>query len=193
MNLFYEDYPTTIDIVGEKVKILTDFRDCIQLMDMLKDDTLDTFEKVSLIREYILLDPNEYDLNEALEKLCDFISMESLKADQYGDTAENEEEGKQRQKNLFSFSIDYPYIFSAFLQDYGINIRAIQYMHWWEFRMLFDGLSENTEIKQRIMYRGIDLNSIKDNEERKRIARIQRAIMLPEDVLTDFDIGDALW
>ena len=33
--------------------------------------------------------------------------------------------------------------------------------------------------KQRIMYRGIDLSTVKDKEEKKRIARIQRAIRLP--------------
>ena len=92
---------------------------------------------------------------------------------------------------LYSFSYDYPYIFSAFMHDYRINIRTIPYMHWWEFRMLFDGLSNDNEIKQRIMYRGIDLNDVKDKDERKRIMKIQREIKLPDDILTDYDIGDA--
>lgn len=57
--------------------------------------------------------------------------------------------------------------------------------------MLFDGLSNDNEIKQRIMYRGIDLNDVKDKDERKRIMKIQREIKLPDDILTDYDIGDA--
>ena len=57
--------------------------------------------------------------------------------------------------------------------------------------MLFDGLSHANEIKQRIMYRGIDLNDVKDKDERKRIMKIQREIKLPDDILTDYDIGDA--
>lgn len=56
--------------------------------------------------------------------------------------------------------------------------------------MLFDGLSEDTEIKKRIMYRSIDLSAIKDKDERKRIRRIQQSVRLPEDALTDFDIGE---
>ena len=55
----------------------------------------------------------------------------------------------------------------------------------------FDGLSEDTEIKQRIMYRGIDLSDIKDKDERKRIAKIQRRIQLPAEALSDYDIGNA--
>ena len=57
--------------------------------------------------------------------------------------------------------------------------------------MLFSGLSEGTEIKQRIMYRSVDLSEIKDKEERKRIAKIQQAIRLPDAELTDYDIGNA--
>ena len=104
---------------------------------------------------------------------------------------EETENYDSKKKELYSFSIDYPFIFSAFLKEYGINIRTIPYMHWWEFRMLFDGLSDDTEIKKRIMYRNTDLNEIKDKEERKRIEKIQRMIRLPGDELNDFDIGDA--
>ena len=95
------------------------------------------------------------------------------------------------QKNLFSFSIDYPYILSAFLRDYGIDLIDIKYLHWWKFRMLFDGLSEDNEIKKRIMYRGIDLSEVKDPEEKKRIQKIKKLIELKQEELTDFEIGDA--
>ena len=57
--------------------------------------------------------------------------------------------------------------------------------------MLFDGLSDDTEIKQRIMYRGINLSDIKDKDERKRISQIQKKIQLPQESLTDYDIGNA--
>ena len=193
MNLMYEEYPTTIRVTGKDIKILTDFRDCILLMDLLKDQEIELVEKIECISQYILSDSGEYDFREAIDQYCDFLLMRDMKSNQYNDVLKVEKEDNQPRKNLFSFSIDYPFIFSAFLHDYGINIRTVPYMHWWEFRMLFDGLSEDTEIKQRIRYRGIDLNSIKDNEERKRVAKIQRAIMLPEEVLTDYDIGDVLW
>lgn len=56
--------------------------------------------------------------------------------------------------------------------------------------MLFDGLSDDTEIKQRIMYRSIDLSTVKDKGERKRIRKIQSAIQLPEEMLSDYEIGE---
>ena len=91
---------------------------------------------------------------------------------------------------MYSFKLDYPYILSAFLHDYNIDLTSVKYMHWWKFRALFSGLSDNTEVMQRIKYRSIDVSTIRDKEERNRIKKIQRAIMLPERELTDFEIGD---
>lgn len=188
MNLFYEDYPKSILVDGEEIQIITDFRSYIQLFDMLKDDSINSVEKAMVIREYFKTDPPNF--SNAIDALLDFVTMEEIPKCSVYMNGKNEDDDV-RKKELYSFSIDYPFIFSAFLQEYGINIRTIKYMHWWEFRMLFDGLSDNTEIKKRIMYRSMDLNEIRDKAERKRIQKIQNQIRLPDDELSDYDIGDA--
>ena len=185
MNLFYEEYPMTILVGGEDIPIITDFREHIKLLDMLKDDTLDTYTKVGYVSQYFKEKPGDF--LKAFDGLMDFVSMEELNTDARS-AAEQEQEVK---KDVYSFSIDFPFIFAAFLRDYGINLKTIKYMHWWEFRLLFEGLSEDTEIKQRIMYRSINLSEIKDKEERKRIEKIQRAIRLPDTSLSDYEIADA--
>lgn len=188
MNLFYEDYPTSIMVDDEEIPIVTDFRSYVQLFDMLKDSEMNSNEKFMALRQYFKTSPPNF--SHAIDALLDFVTMEELpKCGVHGN--EETENYDSKKKELYSFSIDYPFIFSAFLQEYGINIRTIPYMHWWEFRMLFDGLSDDTEIKKRIMYRNTDLNEIKDKEERKRIEKIHRQIRLPDDELNDFDIGDA--
>lgn len=96
-------------------------------------------------------------------------------------------------KQVYSFTQDADCIYSAFREVYGINLQTVQYMHWWEFRVLFAGLPETTEIKQRIMYRSVDLRSIRNKDERRRIQRIQKAIALKDRndrKLTDYEIGD---
>lgn len=186
MNLFYEEYPDRIEVNGEEIKIVTDFREYVKLIDMLKDTELNAEEKFSCIEQYLLQETDN--VLAAIEELIDFMSMAALQPNEEQVHTEKQE----KKKDLFSFSIDYPFIFSAFLHCYGINIRTIPYMHWWEFKLLFDGLPETTEIKQRIMYRSIDLNEIKDKEERKRISKIQRMIQLPQTVaMNDFEIADA--
>lgn len=182
MNLFYEELPMSVMVHGKAVRIRTDFRDYIRLLDMLKDKDVKPMDKLLILREYFL---DDIEITQfSIDALCDFMSADFL-------DGEASQTGTGRQKNLFSFSIDYPYILSAFLRDYGIDLIDIKYLHWWKFRMLFDGLSEDNEIKKRIMYRGIDLSEVKDPEEKKRIQKIKKLIELKQEELTDFEIGDA--
>ena len=186
MNLFYEEYPMTIVVGNEEIPIITDFREYVKLIDMLKDDSLNSTEKIFFINQYFLEAPNNF--AEAMNELTDFVIMKD-RSNQ--GCEENSIEDRENQREVYSFEYDYPFIFAAFLSEYGINIRTISYMHWWEFKLLFDGLSDKTEIKQRIMYRSINLNSIKDKNERERIQKIQNAIRLPEDKISDYDIANA--
>lgn len=182
MNLFYEALPTSVMVSGRLVRIRTDFRDYIALLDMLKDKDVKSVDKLLILSEYFL---DDIEISQsAIDALCDFVSANFSEG-------EVNQAGTGNSKNLFSFSTDYPYILSAFLRDYGIDLIDIKYLHWWKFRMLFDGLSEDNEIKKRIMYRSINLNEIKDAEERKRIRKIQKVIELKQEELTDFDIGNA--
>lgn len=192
MNFFYEAFPDTVNIRGEEVSIITDFREYIRLLDMLKCDELNTYQKMAILEDYFL-DEITID-DDAIDALTEFVVMDLDSKDKDSDEDNSDENNLEQpgsKKNLFSYEIDYPFILSGFLRDYGIDLEAVEYLHWWKFRMLFDGLSEDTEIKQRIMYRGIDLSDIKDKDERKRIAKIQRKIQLPAEALSDYDIGDA--
>lgn len=192
MNFFYEAFPDTIEIHGEDVAIITDFREYIRLLDMLKCNELNAYQKRAILGDYFLDEITVDD--DAIDALTEFVVMDLDSKDKDSDEDdldENNSEHSGSKKNLFSYEIDYPFILSGFLRDYGIDLNTVDYLHWWKFRMLFDGLSEDTEIKQRIMYRGIDLSDIKDKDERKRIAKIQRRIQLPQKALSDYDIGDA--
>lgn len=186
MNLFYEKIPDYIIVNDEKIDIVTDFREVVKFIDILKSEELNIEEKVMLTLQYFKQRPN--DLSNALKTYWDFVKMKNVFS------KESEEEGNECEQNikiLFSFESDYPYIYSAFLRDYNIDIQKIPYMHWWKFQMLFDGLDDNNEIKKRMMYRSIDVSKIKDKSERRRIERIQRSIALIENQISDFDIGNA--
>ena len=190
MNLFYEEYPKALEVHGEFYPIITDFREYIRLLDMLRCKELNEIQRIMILGEYFLTDISID--QEAIHALTGFVTMD-LKEKENNSDSEEEGEGQEEteKKNLFSYEIDYPYILSGFLRDYGIDLETVEYLHWWKFRMLFDGLSDDTEIKQRIMYRGINLSDIKDRDERKRILNIQRSIQLPAEELTDYEIGHA--
>ena len=64
MNLFYEDLPDSIEVLGKKVRIITDFREYIKLLDMINDDELSKAEKLYLLKGYFL--DEIPDLDEAI-------------------------------------------------------------------------------------------------------------------------------
>lgn len=206
MNLFYEEYPAFIRAGGEVIPIRTDFREYIRLMDILRSKDVTDRDRAECICSFFLKMPS--DMGEAIEKLMEFINMDALKlpvsSEGKGDVSEDGEPDSENAlddkeadpeekpvKTVYSFEYDYAYILAGFRQCYQIDLRTVDYMHWWEFRCLFQGLPDDTEIKRRIWYRGMDPSKIKDKEERKRIRRIQNEIRLPGEELSDYEIGNA--
>ena len=70
-------------------------------------------------------------------------------------------------------------IYSAFMQQYKIDLSDTR-MHWWKFKALFGGLSEDTHIVKAIQYRTIDLSTIKDKEQKKFYKKMKSAYKLPD-------------
>lgn len=189
INLFYEDLPNTVTIKGREYSIITDFREWIRFVDMLKDKELPTSMKVSFMLGMIQedIDISEIPVKDVLLAFSDFLACRT----EHEDEEQEAEDTSPQAKEILSYKIDAPYIISAFLECYKMDLLEIPYMHWWKFRALFNGLSENTEIKKRIYYRSLNLSEIKDKEERKRIRKIQQQIQLPQEAISDGDIANA--
>lgn len=175
MSLLYEGFPETVEINGTEYRIITDYREWIRWADMLASD-IDTQLKTMFTYEMIL-DDCEEPFKDTFDALMAFFIM---------DKDEESKPGKQ----TISYDEDAAYIMADFQREYGIDIVNTKHLHWWQFQMLFEGLSEKSEMKQRIYYRSVNLESIKDKEERKRIRKIQRKIALKKEV-SDGDIGNA--
>lgn len=188
MNVFYEPLPDSVTIDGRDYPVITDFREWIRFSDMLKSD-ISINLKIRFLTEMFVEDvPDIYTeegLEAAINGITEFLSMEVL------DFPSEEKNGGQVSKGIY-YEYDAPYIISAFMRDYGIDLLKIPYLHWWEFRMLLDGLDEKSQIKERIYYRTVDLRNIKDKEERKHILKIRRLITIPDDeYVSDGGIGNA--
>lgn len=190
MNPLYEQFPDYVLIEGKRYKVVTDFREYIKLLDLLRDDEIETIDKADLIMMWFLDAPQE-DFSICLKALSDF--MTNYRSDNKQADAEDREdmENGNRDKQVLSYTQDAPFILSAFLECYSIDLTEVKYMHWWKFRMLLDGLNEDCELKKRMNYRSIDTGRIKDKSERERIRKIQRQIAIIEKEATDEDIGDA--
>ena len=190
MNVLFERFPQTVDIDGHEYRIVTDFREWIKLSELLKEVDRFTAATLEMLLEWYIDVPP--DTNKAICALQAFLSAEGLYVQE--DAAGNEAEDVARNdgKPVYSFTHDAHCIYSDFQAVYGIDIETNPYMHWWKFLTLFGGLPADTETKERIYYRGVDLNEIKDKEERKRIKEIKKRLALPEckGKMNDYQIGD---
>ena len=183
INLLYEQYPTELVIDNVGYPIVTDFRNWIAFFDMINDDILEPKDKlVASLQWFKNKVPDN--LEKAYAGLISFASAEEL----YSKPTQSNR--KSSTKQILSYLYDSSYILGAFLQTYGINLRNIDYMHWYEFRALLDALPEDVPLKKRMGYRAINISSIKDKAEKKRIKDIQRSIALPSRELSAFDIGN---
>ena len=190
MNLLYDDYPESVKLYGATRRIVTDFKDWLRFVDMLRDDDLRLEEKESLMMSMYLDSVPQNQWEGAYEPLLEFFQMDNA-----GKKSTEPDDGvgrAEKVKPLYDFAYDAPYIIAGFWQDYKIDLTEAN-MHWWKFRILLDGLSSETEFKQRVMYRGTNAGDIKDSKERQRIQRIQRAIAIPQATPSDDEIGDVFW
>jgi len=68
---------------------------------------------------------------------------------------------------IVDFRQDGIYLYSSFLQDYGIDlVKESRHMHWWKFVSLFQGLSEKTKMREvmRIRCQKIPESNKNNNE-----------------------------
>lgn len=190
INVLCERFPDSVIVHGRRYKIETDFREWIRFHNLVEDESVPWQMKANLMLQWYMKIPDDVEM--AIYALGKFLSAVEL----YEDTEDDEKKQSTNKNSMpaFSFQEDAGCIYSAFWECYGIDLETVDYMHWWKFRTLFDWLPEDTEIKQRMYYRTLDVNAIKDKEERKRVRRIQGKIKLcrkKKRYVSDYDIGDA--
>lgn len=183
MNILLDKLPKSY----KGIKINTDFRVFILFELLMQDSELNIEEKT--ITAFQLFFDEEVDLEKGLECILWFYrcGKEEKKSTQ--------KQGK-KEKQIYSYEFDDEYIYSAFLQQYNINLNSIKYLHWWEFKALFQGLNDNTQFVKIMGYRSVDLGKIKDKKEKKRYKELQKLYALP-DMRTveqkEADFGSAFW
>ena len=187
MNLLTTALPDTITVDGREYAIHTDFRDWIRFCEMLLDEELKEEEKIYIaLMMYKEEQPSNIQL--ALKGLTDFYLMaEEVVNDTEEQIEEHTEEIEVAPKPIYDWTVDSAYIIGAFQKTYGIDLMNIEYMHWWRFKALFTSIIE-FDLEERIGYRALDTSKIKDKDERKRLDRIKKSLMLKTSV-TDEEIG----
>lgn len=171
-NILLDILPETVDIDGIEYRINSDFRISILFELLMQDDELGKRQK--LVQGLQLYYPEiPHNVTMAVDKMIWFYRC----GKETGNGGHGS--GSGRAKQIYSFEYDDDYIYAAFLEQYGIDLQDIEELHWWKFRALFRGLSEDTELVKIMGYRSVKINSKMSKEQREFYKKMQSIHALP--------------
>lgn len=173
MNILIDVVPTSVEIDNKSYEINSDFRNSILFELLMQDSNLSEEEKIIQALElYYPTVPNN--LTEAVEKMLWFY-----RCDKEVRESKEKVDGKSFTQ-IYSFEYDDDYIYSAFLNQYGIDLQGVEYLHWWKFKAMFKSLKEDNEIVKIMNYRAMDLSKIKDKEQREFYKKMKTLYEIPK-------------
>jgi len=177
MNILIDLLPDHVKIDGEKYSINTDFRISILFELLMQDRTILDREKI-----YMALDlyyPQiPHNLEQAVDKMLWFYRCG--KDDEDDSVKNGSPAGSRKASMIYSFEHDAEYIYSAFLDQYGIDLQDIEHLHWWKFRALFKGLKDDNLICKIMGYRSIEITNDMSDSEKKYYRKMKQIYALPD-------------
>ena len=191
INILLDELPKKIN--GNRIN--SDFRISILFELLMQDKEVKNEDKVR--QALILYYPNIEKITDYKQAVDDIIwfykcGKEEKKVDD--ELKENNENNKQKQ--IYSYEFDAEYIYSAFMEQYNIDLNSIKYLHWWKFKALFNSLNENVLFSKIMSYRTMNVNKIKDKTLRKNYKKLKELYKLPDmrsEEEKEEDFANALW
>ena len=169
-NILLDKLPET---TRNGLKIRADFRESIKFELLMQDRTIDNKDKIKLALNLYYYNINEIkDIKQAIDDILWFYrSGKELK----NNVDEEEKEVKNKQKQIYSYEFDADYIYSAFMEQYKIDLNNIKFLHSWKFKAL---------------------NKIKDKEMKKFYKKMKKLYALPDmrtEEEKESDFAENLW
>lgn len=175
------------------LRIRTDFRESIKFELLMQDKNITEKEKIMLVLNLYYYDVSKIkDIKQAVDDILWFYRCgKEVKIQK-----DNNEEVEEKTKQIYSYEFDDEYIYSAFMQEYKIDLNKIKYLHWWKFKALFNSLNDNVQFVKIMEYRAINLAKIKDKETKARYQKMKKIYALPDmrsDEEKEADFAEDLW
>lgn len=151
-DLLTEALPESVWIHGKEYPIQCDFRIGIKLDGILRSE-LEDQEKIKQMLVLYFKDNIPPDIPAAIDKIIWFYRC--------GELLDNEDEEKKKRRYIRRRSKDpacvltqdAPYVYAAFMDQYGIDLTSVTFMHWWKFMALFESLGDETKMSKIMYYR----------------------------------------
>ena len=178
-----------VEINGRAYQIDMSFNNILLLFEMLEDDEMLWEIKVITAFKLLLDEVPEGDIAELATILNDLlknvISEESQKQKVY-DIQGNEipahllNQEEDEDGGEYDLIEDAKYIYASFMQDYGIDLfEQHGKMHWYKFKALLAGLSEQTKFSRVMEIRNMPIPKGKGTgKQAEQVKKLKRAYAL---------------
>ena len=181
------------EVVNERIKIDfdTNFRIGIAFEIMMQNPKYSMQAKTYQALKLFYPEMNKIkDTKKAIDDIIWFYSCGKSEEK----TSQKNKKGKNKQ--IYSYEFDNDLIYSAFKNQYNVDLEEIEYLHWWKFKAMFNGLKSDNRIVEIMGYRAMDLSKIKDKDMKKHYKQLQEEYKLPDmrsEEEKEEDFAEALW
>jgi hypothetical protein len=163
VNPLVRGLPTTVTVGDTEYPISTSHRTGIRFEALAQSDFDDRTKFDATLALYFPEIPK--DLAGAMEAAMWFYTC-------------GKPDGETDSRIAYKFDHDHDIIHASFMREYGINIYTAD-LHWWEFRSLLFGLSDESPFMKAIGYRLMTIPPKLDREQREFYTRMKRIYALP--------------
>ena len=168
MNMLCDRLPTSIFVSGKEYPVNSDFRACVRIMVMFEDLELTDQEKNTLLYDMLFPAEKPEANEESMRAIMEFLNC-----------GKSSEESSYHPKT-YSLEKDAQYIHSAIRQTYGIDLGAVEYMHWWEFVAYLMDIGEDCLLCRMIALRSRYYEGKLSQEEKRYWAQNRALLEVPQ-------------
>lgn len=164
-----ENPPTSLTIDGAEYPIQTDFRAVLRYDQLIREGRPDGSELEDALNLMYGCVPSN--VMEAMLQLNWFVQC-------------GQEERKHKPSNQLlginndkpmDYKIDSRLIWAAFRRVYGVDLRVVEYLHWWDFQEMLAELPDDVRLSRIVDIRTKDTNHKRlSKEERTLYKALQR-------------------
>ena len=163
-----DKFPTRARVNGKVYELNTDFRVGLKIMQAFEDKQLLDFEK-QIVMVALLFKEIPSAFEAAVKAAIKFLDCGHEPSGHIGG-------------RVYSFTRDADYIYSAFLQTYGVNLQTAE-MHWWQFCAMFGDLSPDTTFES--------MRTLRDRHNRGKLTKDEREVWFRMRDMLDLEIEPA--
>ena len=184
-NYLTNGLPKGVQLYDYFLEFNTDFRNWINYEETMMNEENKPEELIIKIIELCFKDGldilNYIEIDIAINQILWFFTIGTYEDKDVEKHEEDNEEAvvKRKSKVVYSFIHDWGYIYSAFMQCYGIDLFNVD-LHWWKFKAMFDALSDDTLFSKILGYRSVVISSKMSKEEKKFYRNMKKIYGLPD-------------